>query len=67
MKILKTFKYSIKFICSKCGYPATVRKGSKCHQDQKCAPCIERTRVGKMDWVKWEKGNAKKKNQNRQT
>ena len=56
MKIIKEFRKSVRFICNKCGYPVTAKKGSTCAINGKCSPCIENLRHGKMDWLKWEKG-----------
>ena len=56
MKIIKEFRKSVKFICNKCGYPVTAKKGSICAISCKCSPCIEGLRLRKMDWSKWTKG-----------
>jgi len=59
VKIVKTFKRSIKFLCRSCGYPVTAVKGSNCAVTEQCCPCMKGDRKNKMNWKKWVKGMKK--------
>jgi hypothetical protein len=52
LKILRKFKRSTKFICRKCGYPATATDGSNCQESGKCSPCMTGARRRKITWKK---------------
>ncbi len=64
MKVLKVMKRSIKFLCEKCRYPATVKKGSQCHISGKCGNCMATSvgnpRMERLNWRKWWRTEKRK-------